>query len=48
MVYAKINPIDVNNNEEDNEAKEIRKHMDIWKDETYMVLLFGCRNPTLG
>jgi hypothetical protein len=39
MVDAEINPIDVSNNEEDNEVKEMGKYMDIWKDETCMVLL---------
>ncbi len=31
----------MSNNEEDNEVKETEKQMDIWKDETYMVLLSG-------
>ncbi|CAM6020256.1 unnamed protein product [Sphagnum balticum] len=39
MVDAEINPIDVSNSEEDNEVGETGKQMDIWKDETYMVLL---------
>jgi hypothetical protein len=41
MVDAEMNPIDVSNNEEDNGVEEIGKQMDIWKDETYMVLLCG-------
>jgi hypothetical protein len=41
MVDAKMNPIDVSNSEEDNGVEETRKHMDIWKDETCMILLFG-------
>ncbi len=41
MVNAKINPINVNNNEKDIEIEEIRKHMYIWKDETCMTLLCG-------
>ncbi len=36
-----MNPIDLSNSEEDNGMEETGKHMDIWKDETYMVLLFG-------
>jgi len=41
MVDVEINPIDMSNNEENIEIKEIRKQMDIWKDETCMTLLFG-------
>jgi hypothetical protein len=41
MVDAKLNPIDVSNSEEDNGVKKTRKHMDIWKDQTCMVLLSG-------
>jgi len=41
MVDAEMNPIDVSNSEEDNGVGETRKQMDIWKDETYMVLLSG-------
>ncbi len=41
MVDAKINPVDVSNSEEDIEIKEIGKQMDIQKDETCMILLFG-------
>jgi hypothetical protein len=41
MVDVEINPIDVSNSEEDNEIEEIEKQMDIWKDETCMVLLSG-------
>ncbi len=41
MVDAEINSIDVSNSEEDNGVDETRKQMDIWKDETCMVLLFG-------
>jgi len=41
MVDAKMNSIDVSNNEEDNGVEETGKQMDIWKDETCMVLLFG-------
>ncbi len=40
MVNVEINPIDVNNNEEGIEIDEIRRQMDIWKDETSMILLF--------
>jgi hypothetical protein len=41
MVDAEVNPIDVSSNEEDMEIEEIRKQMDIWKDETCMTLLSG-------
>jgi hypothetical protein len=41
MVDAKMNSIDVSNNEEDNGVEETGKQMDIWKDETCMVLLSG-------
>jgi hypothetical protein len=41
MVDVEINPIDVSSSEEDIEIEEIGKHMDIWKDETWMILLFG-------
>ncbi len=41
MVDAKMNSIDVSNIEEDNGVDETRKQMDIWKDETCMVLLYG-------
>ncbi len=41
MVDVELNPIDVSNSEKDNGAKETGKHMDIWKDQTCMVLLFG-------
>jgi hypothetical protein len=41
MVDVEINPIDVSNNEKDIEIEEIGKHLDIWKDETCMTLLFG-------
>ncbi len=41
MVDAKMNSIDVNNSEEDNGVEETKKQMDIWKDETCIVLLFG-------
>jgi len=41
MVDAKMNSIDVSNNEEDNGVEETAKQMDIWKDETCMVLLSG-------
>jgi hypothetical protein len=40
MVDVEINPIDVSNNEKDIEIEEIGKHLDIWKDETCMTLLF--------
>ncbi len=36
---AEINPIDVSSNEKEIEIKEIGKQMDIWKDETCMILL---------
>jgi hypothetical protein len=39
MVDAELNPIDVSNSEEDNGVKGTGKHMDIWKDQTCMVLL---------
>ncbi len=35
-----MNSIDVNNIDEDNGVDKTRKQMDIWKDETCMVLLF--------
>ncbi len=38
---AEINPIDVSNSEEDIEIREMGKHMDIWNDETCMILLLG-------
>jgi hypothetical protein len=41
MVDVKLNPIDVSNSEKDNGVKETGKHMDIWKDQTCMVLLSG-------
>ncbi len=41
MVDAELNPIDVSNSEEDNGVKGTGKHMDIWKDQTCMVLLSG-------
>jgi hypothetical protein len=41
MVDAEMNSIDVSNSEEDNGVEEIGKHMDIWKDETCMVMLSG-------
>ncbi len=34
-----MNSIDVNSSEEDNGVEEIGKQMDIWKDETCMVML---------
>ncbi len=36
-----MNSIDVSNNEQDNGVDKTKKQMDIWKDETCMVLLFG-------
>ncbi len=36
-----MNSIDVSNNEEDNGVDKIGKQVEIWKDETCMVLLFG-------
>ncbi len=39
IMDAEMNSIDVSNSEEDNGGDEIGKHMDIWKDETCMVLL---------
>jgi hypothetical protein len=41
MVDAKLNSIDVSNSEKDYRVEETRKQMDIWKDETCMVLLSG-------
>jgi hypothetical protein len=41
MVDADVNSIDVSNSEEDNGVEETGKQMDIWKDETCMVLLSG-------
>jgi hypothetical protein len=42
MVDVEINPIDVSSNEDDIEIEETGKHMDICKDETCIILLFGC------
>jgi hypothetical protein len=39
MVDVEINPINVSNNEKDIEIEKTRKHMDIWKDETCMILM---------
>jgi hypothetical protein len=36
---AEMNSIDVSNSEKDNGMEKTWKQMDIWKDETYMVLL---------
>jgi hypothetical protein len=41
MMDVEINPIYVSNNEEDIEIGDMEKHIDIWKDETCMILLFG-------
>jgi hypothetical protein len=41
MVDAEMNSIDVSTSEEDNGVEETGKQMDIWKDETCMVLLSG-------
>ncbi len=41
MLDAEMNSIDVSNSEYDNGVDETGKQMDIWKDETCMVLLSG-------
>ncbi len=44
-----MNSMDVSNSEKDNGVEETRKHMDIWKDETCMVMLSkGTLNQVLN
>ncbi len=40
MVDVELNPIDVSSSEKDIEIEKTGKQMDIWKDETCMILLF--------
>ncbi len=37
---VELNPIDVSSSEKDIEIEKTGKQMDIWKDETCMILLF--------